>query len=257
MLISTSYSPNQHLLHESQKLAEALNCQWVPRRNQSINKLRSRAGHKPVLLLTEDGWRLYADGDRPLFFHPGMATLRVQALGRGESDALVEATGVTRGDSILDCTAGLASDAIVFSSVAGTGGHVTALESEQMIYVLLREGLKSHRADSAELNEAMRRIELKHENHLDYLQRSPDRSYDIIYFDPMFRTPLEDSLSIQPLRGVANPLAITPAAVEHACRVARKIVVMKEHKNSDQFEQLGFERLYRPNSKIAYGVIRV
>lgn len=257
LLVSTSYSPTEELRAESRRLAERLSCRWVPRRHQTINQLRRRYGDQPILLLTDEGLRLYAGGERPIFFHPSMAALRVQQLARGKADPLIDASAAAPGDSVLDCTAGLASDAIVLSFVVGQSGEVTALESEEAICLLIREGLSAYRSDIPGLNEAMRRIRVEKAHHLDYLRKLPGRSVDIVYFDPMFRQPALASDSISPLRHVANPEPLQEEAIREACRVARKTVVMKERRDSGEFARLGFRHVLRSCSKIAYGVIRL
>ena len=257
MLISTSYSPSEKLRESAQTLAYGLRARWVPRRHHTINELREKYGNQPILLVTEQGLRLYGNGDKPVFFHPSMAILRIQGLARGETDVLVEVTGAEAGDTVLDCTAGLASDAIVLSYVTGESGKVTALESETPLYVLVREGLSHYHSDVPGLNDAMRRICLKHADHLEYLKSLPDRSVDIVYFDPMFRRPVEESAAISPIRDLANPRPISKETIREAVRVARKTVVLKEHRDSGEFVRLGFERFVRSHSKIAYGVIRL
>lgn len=242
---------------EAKLLASKLQAQWVPRQDLSIEQLRLRYGATVILLNTKQGLRLYSSSDskQPLFFHPSMAALRIQSLVKGDGDALLEATQVAEGDKVLDCTAGLASDAIVFSHLVGATGRIIALESEKPLHLLIQRGLATYKSESPELNTAMRRIELLQEEHKEYLERLPDRSVDIVYFDPMFRQPLEDSVAINPLRGIANAAALEGETIRQAIRVARKRVVLKEHRSSDQFERLGFTRLPRAHSKIAYGVI--
>ena len=103
------------------------------------------------------------------------------------------------------------------------------------------------------MNEALRRITLQCMDHKSWLTSQPDKSIDIVYFDPMFRQPLHDSSSMQPLRSLANREALDMESVHQAIRVARKSVVLKEHRDSEEFNRLGFERKHM--NKIAYGVI--
>lgn len=103
----------------------------------------------------------------------------------------------------------------------------------------------------------MRRIEVRHSHHLDYLKSLPDRSVDIVYFDPMFREPIAESASIHPLRHYANGEPLEMESVREAVRVARKTVVMKEARSSGEFERLGFTLPERGKSKITYGVISI
>lgn len=80
---------------------------------------------------------------------------------------------------------------------------------------------------------------------------------DIVYFDPMFREPITDSASINPLRHYANGEPLDEESVREAVRVARKTVVLKEARYSGEFERLGFSLPERGKSKITYGVISI
>lgn len=53
----------------------------------------------------------------------------MKRLRNGEPDTLLALAGVRPGDRIVDCTAGLGSDAIVFAFAVGDEGTVVALES--------------------------------------------------------------------------------------------------------------------------------
>jgi hypothetical protein len=255
MLVSTSLHPDPKLLKQAEQLSVKYGGRLVPRRKRSVGELRDLDGEQPVLLATRSGLRLYSEDARPLFFHPGMAAIRVQRLHAGDADPLVTATAVEPGDTVLDCTAGLASDAIVLACAAGEMGRVTALESEPLIYCLLEDGLARYIAEQDEITEAMRRIRLVGREHTDYLRSLPDNSFGIVCFDPMFRRPITESASMSVLRAAANPAPVSRDAIREAIRVARKRVVLKEHRGSREFDRLGFTVYRRSKSKIAYGVI--
>ncbi|MNI75326.1 hypothetical protein D3C73_1314660 [compost metagenome] len=90
---------------------------------------------------------------------------------------------------------------------------------------------------------------------MDALKQMPDKSADLIYFDPMFRDPIMESSAISPLRMFANNSSLTGEVIAEAKRVARKSIVLKEKKGSGEFERLGFETVERSHTKIVYGVI--
>jgi len=255
LIITTSPKPSSELEAEATKLAVELGGRAVARRNESLIGLKRIYGDSRLIIIDSQGLRYYGEDDSapPLYFHPSMAYVRVKRLRRGEHDPLVDVSGCVPGDQVLDCTAGLGSDAIVFAYAAGEQGQVTALESAPILCAVVREGLKTYMTSHDDVNEALRRIEMRCANHHDYLAALPDKSLDIIYFDPMFRRPLHDSSALEPLRGLANPDALTEETIAHAIRVARKSVILKEHRYSREFERLGFER--RHFNKIAYGVI--
>ncbi|HEY0827777.1 MAG TPA: class I SAM-dependent methyltransferase [Bacilli bacterium] len=255
MLVTTTYEPTTDVVMRSKLLAERMQGHWVPRLKRSLSKLRALYGEEAILVVSEKDLKYYHKGDTAAFFHPSTAMVRIKRLLSGESDILVKVSNVEQGDAVLDCTAGLASDAIVFSHIVGRQGKVTALESEAAICLLLEEGLKAYPSDVPELVEAMRQIEMIHSDHLSYLKQQSDSSYDTVYFDPMFRRPIKESSSLSPLRDIANHYPISAEAIIEARRVARKTIVMKEHSDSSEFARLGFTKVFKSNTKIAYGVI--
>jgi Protein of unknown function (DUF548). len=258
MIVTTSDKPSQRALAAAKRLAGELSAPYVARGKQTLRQLAERMENIRMIVVTEKEVRYY-DGqtEAPLYFHPSMAFVRVKRLRRGESDPLVDLTGCEQGDSVIDCTAGLAADSLVFSYAVGEAGAVTALESEPILCAVVREGLAGYRSGLPDVDEAMRRIRMKNVNHAAYLAGLPDKSVDIVYFDPMFRQPIHESNALEPLRNLANDSALTIETVKEAVRVARKTVVMKEHRKSGEFERLGFERRHVNTSKIAYGVIEV
>ena len=130
-------------------------------------------------------------------------------------------------------------------------------KSEPVLCTLVREGLACYETGLADVDAAMRRIELLPIHHYEYLRKQPDKSADIVYFDPMFRSPVHESSSMEPLRLMANMDEITMETINEAKRVARKCIVLKEHQASEEFDRLGFERKHQNTSKIAYGVIEL
>ncbi|MEC0330712.1 MULTISPECIES: class I SAM-dependent methyltransferase [Paenibacillus] len=255
MLITTGDRETPAVLERAQNLAALTGATRVPRGRTSLAKLAERYGDGDILVVMEQGVRLHRAGQEPLTFHPSMGFVRAKRLLKGESDAMLEAARAAPGDFVIDGTAGLGSDASVFAVAAGPGGRVLALEDSFPLWALLQEGLKHYVSGLPEFDAALRRIETVHGNHLEVLRGMPDKSADIVYFDPMFRHPLEDSSSISPLRTFANAGSLSAEAVREACRVARKTVVMKEQKGSGEFARLGFETSARAHTKIAYGVI--
>jgi hypothetical protein len=257
MIVTTGTKPPEQHVGRARELAVELGGRYVPRSNKTLTSLRSMHGNDDLLVFASDGLRYY-EGDEPvLYFHPSMAFVRVKRLRKGESDTLIDTSGCRPGDSVLDCTAGLASDAIVFSYAVGATGSVTALESQGVLHAIVKEGLRQYDTGLPDVNEALRRIEMQGGDHLSRLSVMADKSVDIVYFDPMFRKPLHASSALGPLRSVANDAPIEAEAVRQAIRVARKSVVMKEHKDSVEFGRLGFERRHLNTSKIAYGVIPI
>lgn len=258
MLVTTADSASVHMIRRAEKLAEELDCRYAPRAKLSLGKLIRKYNEADVLVVTEQQIRYVRRDGESLSFHPSMSFVRVKRLMRGEADAMIEACGLRPGDSVLDCTAGFASDSIVFAYAVGSGGSVTALESELSMYGLVKTGLQSYETDVPAMNEAMRRIRMVHADHNEYLRQMPAGSVDIVYFDPMFRDPLTQSTAMNPLRALANHAPITEEAIRLAKRAARKAVVLKEQRGGAEFGRLRFAEICGgSHSKIAYGVIRI
>nr|WP_274365315.1 MULTISPECIES: class I SAM-dependent methyltransferase [unclassified Paenibacillus] len=257
MVVTTPYDPPPELIERSRKAAAELGGQWVARRGMSLSKLESRYAPEHLVVVGQEGiqWHTGGAGGKPFFFHPGLSVVRIKRMMDGQKDAMLAACRFEPGDAVLDCTAGLASDSIVFSYAGAGRSEVTALESRFPLYYVVSAGLRSYTAELEPITEAMRRIRAVHADHLAYLAALPDRSADIVYFDPMFRDPVHASSGISPLRALADERTLSHEAVREACRVARKCVVLKELRDSGEFERLGFSVDSRSQSKIAYGVI--
>ncbi|MCR8842844.1 class I SAM-dependent methyltransferase [Paenibacillus sp. SC116] len=257
MIITTGDMTSDALIERARQLAKHIEVPFVERRKQSLPRMMKRLGDDQFIVLTDDEVRFTQVGKTDLFYHPSMAYLRIKRHLSGIEDVMIRAAKVQAGDTILDCTAGLGSDALVFAVAAGASGRVIACESELAMYALVREGLQTYTTELEVVNEAMRRIEMIHSNHLDLLKSLPDRSVDVVYFDPMFRKPVRTSAAIDPLRNVANHEALQEDVIEEAKRVARRSIVLKELKYSGEFKRLGFEETVQTGSKLAYGVIAI
>lgn len=239
------------------RTAKSLGILNVPRGNDSLEELRSTYGVDAVLVARQ-GLLTLVTAEGELFFHPGMAHLRIKNLLLGHGDHLVRALGLTEGLHVLDCTLGTGADAIVESFAVGESGCVTALESNALIAAVIADGLAHALGDNYEMHAAMRRIQVHHADALTFLRTAAEDSYDVVYFDPMFRRPLHESAGMNALRGLADPRALTEETIAEARRVARCRVVMKERRESAEFARLGFTEITGGRySRIAYGVMEL
>jgi 16S rRNA (guanine1516-N2)-methyltransferase len=257
MVVTTTYDSSDSIKAYAQELAHQFQAQYIERLQSSIPRIRIQYGIEDILVVGEKGLRYHPLEAEEVFFHPSTALIRLKRLLRGEPDVLLKLADIHPGDHVLDCTAGLASDAIVFAFAVGDRGQVTALESSKTIAFLVREGLSHYTSGLLEVDQAMRRIQLINIDHTLFLKDLPDKSYDIIYFDPMFRKPIDDSHSISPIRHFANDQSLTLLTIEEAKRVARRRVILKENRDSKEFERLGFQKISRSHTKVAYGVIEL
>jgi 16S rRNA (guanine1516-N2)-methyltransferase len=252
-IVTTIKDPPTELLDTAADLATKLSIRYVPREECSIDALRSRCNVEGIIVVTRKQIELVMSAGC-CFFHIGMAKLRIKNIREGKYDHMAQAMGVLPGDRILDCTLGLGTDAIVASYLAGSKGRVVGIESSPVVAEIVRRGLTAYDPEDKDIKKAMRNIEVVTGDSLAYLQTLPDQSFDIVYFDPMFRRPVQDSSGIAPLREVANPEPISTKAVHEAKRVAKKRVVLKEAARSKEFTRLGFSKISGGKySSVMYG----
>ena len=102
---------------------------------------------------------------------------------------------------------------------------------------------------------AMRRIGLTYSLAIDVLKTLPDNSYDCVYFDPMFEENIFESDGIKGIRNLALYEELTKETIDHAYRVAKERVVLKDHFRSLRFEQFGFQVHIRKNTKFHFGIL--
>lgn len=231
--VTTTRNPAPGDEHRAKHYAAALHAPFVSRQGASFAAAAERAaastGQPCESLLVVTGRKVSIWGpEGMLTYHPGMALHRVAGLRRGEPDTMVEAMRLTPGDTVLDCTAGLAADAVVAACAVGPAGRVLALESIAPLALLLKVGLRHYPGQGSELTAAMRRVRVRHCRHEDHLAACPPGSFDIVYFDPMFAQPVAGSTSIAPLRPLADHTPLTQVTLAAAQRVARRYVVVKD-----------------------------
>lgn len=236
LAVTTSAKPNPQLLAQ----AEAASRQWgVPlflRRHKrgKTEWLQERAD--ALLIFGHDGVTLW-DREGHHGFHGGMAHLRRMRLAAGEPDTFVRIADLRKGDAVLDCTLGLAQDALVASLAVGPEGRVVGVEKSLPLCALAAEGLKLY-----ELGPDSCRIEVVHADAHEYLRTLPARSFDVVCFDPMFAKPRKAQPGFDVLRRFADHAPLTPEALLEARRVARRWVVIKGARYSDDLKKLGLTR---------------
>ena len=110
-----------------------------------------------------------------------------KALGRSEKPL-----------KILDCTAGMLQDTLLFLSL---GHQVTALEQSKILFYLLQDGI-SRSEDQSIFNQ----LDLKHMNACSYAPQA--KNFDVIYFDPMYPPSKKNALSSGKLEYIAKILEV-------------------------------------------------
>jgi 16S rRNA (guanine1516-N2)-methyltransferase len=251
--VTTPRKTTREQIRLSSDIAAWCGCRYAARRDRALERM-FHDEEVDVIVVADDPAKVHHRlGAQPLFFHPSMAAQRFIRQARGEQDRLLVAAGVKAGDTVVDATLGLASDALILAHAVGSAGRVVGLESSIVTATMLRvvQHFGSHQyAMAANL---LRQVEIRAVSHEDWLSEQPDGSVDVIYFDPMFRSPNEDSSSLAPLRSFADTSPLSERAISEAKRVARRTVVIKERPSLDLFRGHGFVPDH-PRRKVAYGV---
>jgi len=146
---------------------------------------------------------------------------------------MVTAMGLRRGDRVLDCTLGLASDAIVASAAVGEEGRVEGLEAVLPVFLVVRDGLQRYPAREPMMEAAMRRIRAHWAEACEFLAQATAGDYEVVYLDPFFEKPVAASCGIAPLRLVGlHDQASLRAAAERGLEIATRCVVVKGSRES-------------------------
>lgn len=263
MLISTAFAPNQEMLALARELTDLFAGHYIERRKHSITKLFalgkvSGLSANRLLIVEKNDLKLYEETQpgQAFFFHPSMAALRIGRLQRGEPDPLVEISQLRPGESFLDCTLGIGSDTLVAAYALGPAGQVLALESDQALATIVGRALRVGGKLAAKISANLAPIEVVNADYNDFLPTLADRSFDVVYFDPMFKEPVAESVAFEPLRAFANPAELNERAIAEARRIARKRVILKAEKGSSLFTSYGFKEARR-SADFSYGVIEL
>lgn len=255
LIITTQIDPAKNAIDYAESISNQFDIRMVDRRNETLARLMRRNSCENIIVVGNDGIKVMNMHNDILFFHPSMAKVRITTIKKGLFDRMVEISGVTVGSCVLDCTAGMGTDSIVFSYCSGDKGKVIAVESEIIPYIILQDGINNYSTKDIKLNEAIKRIKPVFSNHLKYLKSLKNSSFDIVYFDPMFERPLK-AVSLNTLREYTNKEQLTHEAINEAKRVARRRIVLKNRFDSKEFEKFGFKVVIDKNrSGVSYGVI--
>jgi len=257
MIVTTAGRTDKAMIQKAKQIAAELTISYVPRRKMSVEAIQEQYADD-VIVVGKNRLEMYpADRSPSFFFHPNSAMFRVKRILRGESDPFLEATKLREGMSLLDCTLGLASDSIVASVAVGKNGKIVGLEGNRYIAYLVEQGLQQWDSGVAAMNEAMRRIQVVHADHRSFLSSLPDRSFDVVYFDPMFEQAIVESDGIQGVKSFALYTELTEEVIHEAKRVARKRIVLKDHWQSSRFKRFGFSVYVRKTAKFHFATIEL
>ena len=257
LVVTTVQHPSEDINTFAMHIAAMLNIPFSMRARQSLMAIKINYQVENIIVVGQKGPLVNTPGG-DYFFHLSMAELRIKNILNGQHDHMISAMSLEAGMSVLDCTLGLATDAIVASFVVGNTGTVFGLETSQVVAFIASYGLQHFQTDEQYLTEALRRISVTHAHSYKYLTTLADNSYDVVYFDPMFRHPIHSSSNVKPLRYLADNSPLPKNTLKEACRVAKQRVVVKEASKSNEFTRLGISTVYGGKySSVNYGVLEI
>lgn len=241
----------------AKELAKKWGINYVLRDRKSVEEIKVQETISNVLVVKENKLALITS-EGEFFFHPNLAKMRLRNLKQGGDDYLIKALNISNNMSVLDCTLGFGSDAIIESYAVGECGKIVALEKNPLIAAVIGYGLQNCVLNDNDMENSMRKIKVINADALSFLKSQKDNSFDSVYFDPMFRHPLMESENLRPLRTLAETSPISPETISEAKRVAKYRVVLKENSRSLEFERLGFRDFVGGKySNVRYGLIHL
>ena len=122
-----------------------------------------------------------------------------------------------------------------------------------ILLLLLRRVYDSYASESEQLTNAMKRIQVISQDAVTFLQSQSEKSWDVVYIDPMFSTPIDESSNFTPLRQVGLQSSLSEEWMREAERVCKRRVVVKDHFKSQVFDQFNLKRQIRVNTKFHFG----
>ncbi|MET4562718.1 16S rRNA (guanine1516-N2)-methyltransferase [Lysinibacillus parviboronicapiens] len=255
-IVTTAGRPDDVSMALAAFACKKLKISFEPRKKRSVRKI-SQEMQAHVIVAGKNRYDYYAfEASEPFFFHPNSAAFRLKRVARGETDPFLEAMQLNAGDSVLDCTLGLAADAMLAAYTVGESGRVIGLEANPNVAFIVERGMQTYDTSELPLTDCMRQIEVIQTEAVTYLKSLPDSAFDVVYMDPMFEEIIEEATNFEALRFAGEHLALTDDWINEARRVAKKRVVLKAHFRSEWFEQYGFQQLTRVTAKFHYGVLK-
>jgi len=256
-IVTTAGRPDDESMALAAFACQTLGATFEPRKKRSVRKM-SQAFQANIIVAGKNRYDYYAYGaEEPFFFHPNSAAFRLKRIARGEAEPFLEAAQLQLGDTVLDCTLGLAADAMLAAYTVGEKGRIVGLEANPNVAFIVGQGMQTYDTTELPLTACMRQIEVVQSEAVRYLQTLPANAFDVVYMDPMFEEVIEESNNFEALRLAGEHVTLTDEWVQEAKRVARKRVVLKAHFRSEWFMKYDFQQYERVTAKFHYGVLEV
>jgi hypothetical protein len=233
---------------EARELSQRFGLEAQPRAERVVPELVEAAAGAPVLVLSKARADLVHRG-RVFRASVGMGFLRLVRARQGETDPLVRAANLRPGEDVLDATLGLAGDALI--AAHATEARVVGLEANAVLAAFVTAGLRRLLVPG---RAAAGLIDVRCADHRQALREMPDRSVDVVLFDPMFRTAGEAGALFELVRELGDPAPLDADTLREARRVARRGVLVKDAPPGHELARLGLEPLpSRRSPRIVFG----
>ncbi|WP_245604675.1 class I SAM-dependent methyltransferase [Paucisalibacillus globulus] len=260
MIITTPGKSTSKIVGRAKKLANSYGLPYKERHGVSIQTMKNE--YRDDIVIVENNRIVISplNSEKEMFYHPNLALIRAKRImneGKGGQEPLISIAKLKEGMSFLDCTLGLASDSIIASLIVGPTGKVTGIEGNQLLYFLTHVGLATFTSGIEGFDAALRRIDVIHQEHLNYLRECKTDSFDVVYLDPMFNKSIDTSDGINIIREEAWRTDFSDELIQEAKRVARARVVLKDDWKSTRFARFGFTQYKRKSSSFHYGILEV
>lgn len=241
-------------LSQAHAWAEQLGAEFVSRpHNMSVEEILRQHNLAALIVGEKQGPRIHSVSGS-FAYHPGMAVLRLEQLKRGAKEHLIEALALAPGKRVLDATLGLAADAALAAYVVGENGSVIGLEASPLLHFAVSYGLKHYVAEDMDLTQAIRRIQPVQALAADFLAQCAPDSFDVVYFDPMFRHPVQGAKGMDALRPLAYEAPLDVRTLALAKRIASRVVI--KERSEYILRQYGCTQFIGGRySRVKYGVL--
>uniref|UniRef100_A0A7C5Y3Z3 Class I SAM-dependent methyltransferase n=1 Tax=Fervidobacterium nodosum TaxID=2424 RepID=A0A7C5Y3Z3_9BACT len=233
ILITTSHNCSEDAVRCAKELSSQFNIPYYNRRHVSE---RIKEGSVELFYVVDNNLNLSIHvANHKLFFHPGIAKIRMENYKRSGRDYLLEALKPSEDDVVYDGTFGLGMDAVFMAHFVK---KVIGTEVSQHIFRVVSYGLKNYIAKDEWINQAIKKIELYNADMKEFAKIQPDKSFDIVYCDPMFENPVFESSALNPLRPLASYDTLDDETLKELIRIAKKRVVIKSLVKDKLLEKL-------------------
>lgn len=255
--VTTIRNPSLAMIEEAKQRGEVLGFPYI-RREDTLDEMAEHT-YLSGFLIYGRVLPYYWNQGEEYRFHMGTAVLRISQMEKGNQDRLCRLLPPEGPCQVLDCTFGQAGDSSTMSWFLQGRGQVTALEKSPILYEIGRAGILRYQDKKASRTEAVRRIHLIHADYQTFLQKAEKKSFDVIYFDPMFHHPVKREVNdMEGFRRAASYDSLSEEVLRLAMSVARKRIIVKERPFSPLFQNGLFTAVYgKKGQSTAYGVIDV